>query len=1065
MNTDDRIITKKLYKPLDFFMLRTPLLPINLYNNIFDGNLNEKNIINELIKLSKNPIIRESIAVASLDLLSSLDKLEVCTDKKIKDQIISSILKYFIRMTTRTTPFGEFSGVTLGKFADKTEVSLKDIYKYTKRARPDMEWIYKLINSLEKNKNILNSLTIYWNPIASFVGSRVEIPYLSVYTQECNDTINEGDTASIRASIVVKYIAKNTLHEIKYIDLVSLLKKEYDGISEEKITNLLKQLFEKEILITNLRPPLDIVSPYEYIMDKIKNIKFAEKEFCRLRKIDEMIKEYNILPIGKGELKYIAIINEMKAVAKSKNYLQVDLSLNTQNILLNKKIANELSKASEIICKISSSSKESQNILEYKNDFISRYGEEREIPLLELLNIDRGIGFPAGYTMPTNTKSLHEKEDSNNYKKIKQKLLYKIIKAINTKQTSVSIAYEDVDSIEIKESIFKNMPISFEVYALIKSKSKDDIDNGNYELFIAPCIGSDSAGKTFGRFTDILDNQIYKKFDNINSIEKEQMSSNKIFAQLIFAPNTGSVGNICLSPNTRDYEIVISTSHSVNENSLISINDLVVGINNNKLYLKSRLLNQEIIVTTNNMFNRKMMPNICRFLLDISDDKKTPWFPSDLLFNFTEKFPYVPEIKLDKIVISPQSWQLNESILGVKLKNIKEEDFLTALPLWRKEWNVPKLVYQVEADNRLMLNLENKIHIKELLNILKKKKNIILKAVECNFNDCFVYSKSGKYVSEIVVPIVKNNIKTNNKEFNFRGKASNLSALDNRRIFFPGSEWLFLKLYGNYSREDELIGFEFNEFTKKLMEENLIDEFFFMRYRDTDNHIRLRFKGKPEILYTKVLKRLNRWFDTLKENGLLSKVEISTYEREIERYGGLKLINYAEKVFFYDSKAVSTILYLKGIHKLTMDLEEIAICSIISYLEDFNISYMNQIELLNLITTQSKYREGFRKNRDKYMFIGNSNNNFQNLRTTNEGNILYNILQQRSSTIKEYALKIEEAAKSDDLTTATFGIYLSILHLHCNRLFGTDREKEKEVLSYARHTLYALKYLKTKKDK
>ena len=44
-------------------------------------------------------------------------------------------------------------------------------------------------------------------------------------------------------------------------------------------------------------------------------------------------------------------------------------------------------------------------------------------------------------------------------------------------------------------------------------------------------------------------------------------------------------------------------------------------------------------------------------------------------------------------------------------------------------------------------------------------------------------------------------------------------------------------------------------------------------------------------------------------------------------------------------------------------------------------------------------------------------------------------------------------------------IILSVIHLHCNRLFGTDREKEREIISFVRHTLYALKYFKNKKEK
>lgn len=1067
ITTDDRIITNEIYKPLDFFMIRTPLLPINSYINIFNSNLNDEDIINKLIQFSNNPIIREAIAVGSVDLLLSLSKLDASTNGKEKEKIFSSLLKYFIRMTTRTTPFGEFSGVTLGKFTDKTNVILDDISKYKKRARPDMEWMYKLINKLEKNKCILDNLVVTWNSVATFVGSRVEMPYLSVYAQECNESIDEGDIVSIRATSVVRYIAQVTNCGVKYRDLMGLMIKQYKDVSEETIDILLKQLLEKEILITDLRPPLDIISPYEYIINKVKDIKSAKDCLYDLEKVNEMIKQYNMLPIGEGEEKYLNIIKLMKSIVKSKKYLQVDLRLSGDNIELNKCVATELTKAAETLCKLSSVNNDSKNIIEYTTEFIGKYGEDREIPLLEVVDSDKGIGFPAGYTMPIVNKRLHDNVEKPDYEKLKDLIIFKVIESINNKQHSIEINSNDIKDIKIQESVFKDMPASFEINAFIKAKSKDDIDDGNYELFIGPNIGSDKAGKTFGRFTDILDDKIYSELNKINSTEKEIVGSNTVFAQLIFVPSKGTLGNICLTSNIRDYEIIISTTSSVEKSKVISIQDLVLGIDNKRLYIKCPSLNKKVIVTTNNMLNRSIMPNICRFLLDISEDKKSRWFPMDLLSGYISKLPYVPSIKIGKVIVLPQTWKLNEDILDLNLKNIKKEEFFEAIEIWRKKWDVPKFIYQVESDNRLMFNLNNKIHLNELLSILKKKRNIKITDVECDFNNYFVNSERGKYVSEIVLPIVKNNIKLSNKRFindNFKRRNSKLSTLDSRRTIFPSGDWMFLKLYGNHIREEELIAFEINSICKELLNEGLIDEFFFMRYVDLGNHIRLRFKGTPKVLYTKVLSKLSKWFDTLRDEGLLSKVEIDTYEREIERYGGLELMEYAEKVFFYDSIVVSNILYLRRMRQLNMSLDEVALCSFIMYLEDFNIPYLDQIKLLDIITDQSQYRKEFIKRRTKYMLIGNSNNDFKNLRNTEEGQLVYNILKTRSKAIKEYAIKLNEFNTNNRLTNTLENIYLSVLHLHCNRLFGTDREKEKEVVSYTRHTLYALKYFKVKRE-
>ena len=61
---------KSIFKALDFFIVRTPTLPVNVFENeltSFNGSL-----LNKLWKLSKDPLIREAIAVSSKSLFDSI---------------------------------------------------------------------------------------------------------------------------------------------------------------------------------------------------------------------------------------------------------------------------------------------------------------------------------------------------------------------------------------------------------------------------------------------------------------------------------------------------------------------------------------------------------------------------------------------------------------------------------------------------------------------------------------------------------------------------------------------------------------------------------------------------------------------------------------------------------------------------------------------------------------------------------------------------------------------------------------------------------------------------------
>lgn len=93
----------------DIYVYRT-IEGIREYIGMFDDSLR----LNERIKKAFNgPILREILAIASKDLLEATDKGDLNANSKSSEQILSSLIKYFIRLSTRPTPFGLFSGMGL----------------------------------------------------------------------------------------------------------------------------------------------------------------------------------------------------------------------------------------------------------------------------------------------------------------------------------------------------------------------------------------------------------------------------------------------------------------------------------------------------------------------------------------------------------------------------------------------------------------------------------------------------------------------------------------------------------------------------------------------------------------------------------------------------------------------------------------------------------------------------------------------------------------------------------------------------------------------------------------
>ena len=70
------------------------------------------------------------------------------------------------------------------------------------------------------------------------------------------------------------------------------------------------------------------------------------------------------------------------------------------------------------------------------------------------------------------------------------------------------------------------------------------------------------------------------------------------------------------------------------------------------------------------------------------------------------------------------------------------------------------------------------------------------------------------------------------------------------RMFIPGSEWVYFKIYTGTKTADSILKNELYDFVKEMMKYDLIDRWFFIRYNDPDFHIRLRLHMKEVRNFT-----------------------------------------------------------------------------------------------------------------------------------------------------------------------------------------------------------------------
>lgn len=123
-----------------------------------------------------------------------------------------------------------------------------------------------------------------------------------------------------------------------------------------------------------------------------------------------------------------------------------------------------------------------------------------------------------------------------------------------------------------------------------------------------------------------------------------------------------------------------------------------------------------------------------------------------------------------------------------------------------------------------------------------------------------------------------------------------------KRLFFPGDEWIYYNIYISPIHADHFLETIKNTCLNNLLDNELIDKWFFIRYVDRFYHVRLRIhvKSNDPIVYYETLSIVNKCIMNLSDLYSIWNITIGTYKREIERYHE-SLIEDCETFFFLDS--------------------------------------------------------------------------------------------------------------------------------------------------------------------
>ncbi|HVI46001.1 MAG TPA: lantibiotic dehydratase [Chitinophaga sp.] len=958
------------------------------------------------------------------------------TAKKDIDKLTRTLCKYYVRMNSRCTPFGLFSGCAVTGWNDGPTAVTVSNSRISRHTRLDMHYLCALSQKLALMPAIKRQLLYFPNSSVYTIGD--ELRYVE-YTYANGRRIHQISSAG--TSVYLDQVVNAAYNGITIPQLCELLVQ--DDITEEEVLLFVDELIHAQVLVSELEPAITGKEFLQQITEVLQRINSEDEEISTilytLRETEQLL---HAIDAGDGNdvARYrhiMSLLDKLGVTYDESKLFQTDVVKDVNGAGVSSSLQNRLTDVLDVLNKLGSL-RPNANLQSFIRRFNDRY-EDKEMPLLEVLDTETGIGYVenSGNRIAPLVDDLAVKGKSKDAKigwgKLERMLHEKLQQAYVSGGQQIEIT--DADLVDFK-SDWNNMPPSFSVMFRL-------VDDSNDNIFLES-VGGSSAANLLGRFAH-ADEEVNQLVCDITRQEQEK-NADVVFAEVIHLPESRT-GNILLHPVFRGYEIPYLAKSSLDKEQQIDLQDIYVSIRNNRIVLRSRRLNKKIITRLSSAHNYSYnsLP-VYRFLCDLQLQGKRP----GLVFQWgglQQQYEFLPRVTYKGVILHMAHWGLLQD--DVKhLTALDDTALAAALPAFREQWKLPVQVVLTDGDNELLVDFNNVTMVRAWLDTVKGRSNFVLR--EFINNQRLVTDESGQpYVNQFIAVLVKEGASYAATR-SLRPADQYQAAI--QRHFIPGSEWVYYKLYCGVKSADKILSRAIAPLSEELEAAGYTDKWFFIRYTDPEYHIRLRFHVK-DVQYIKlVMERIYASLLPFKDAGYIWKMQMDTYNRELERYGS-HTIEHAETFFYHDSKALTGMLA----NTAGDEREHIrwlwALRSVDELLDSFAFQAAEKLQLLTVL--RDSFAAEF--NHDKSLKIQldtkyrNYRKKVEQILDREQDNLhglypLMTVLEERAAGIESIAAALKELHVQGRLQVPITGLLSSYIHMIINRIAITDSRKQELVI-------------------
>jgi thiopeptide-type bacteriocin biosynthesis protein len=1033
------------FRAWDFFLVRAPLLavvddaktPRTPATTPADGSSGYLELIHAA---SADTRLVEAVTLATPSLSAVLDQVRAGQTDGLKDTQLRraalALLRYDIRMRTRPTPFGLFAGVCCGEFGGTAKVERGRAHR--SRTHVDMGWLSKIVHRLEDDLRLLSALRLRTHQSLVTRGDRITLEVPSTIGAAAGE--DSRSTVSVRNSPVVAEAVRAARTPTAFEDLVAVLRARFDTASQEQVAGLLRVLVDQEILLTDLRPTLDGGDPLEHVIEVLEAAPHRGEDTARvldeLRVFDRLRRRYDATVLGQGCAQLGELMRQGIAIQPHDNPLHVDTRLDL-HVQLPEEVRVEVERMVEVLWRLAPSRLGMRTLRGYHGKFLDRYGADRLVPLLELLDDTNGLGSPSGYEWPPSEAPAEPAPEPENTQR--DRLLSLLgAKAVRDRRHEVVLDEATITELVHDQPDPAYLPNSCELYVHVVAPSQDELTAGNFRVVLSPSPGSHHAGATFARFADLLP-------EWVDRLANEQHNRPVHIAQawpvdIAFTPRSSRAANLAHTiPHTgRRISVGLPDSAGVQE---IPLRDIAVGANLERLLTVHLPTGREIVPVLSNMVSPVVQaPNPARLLYELGMEGQRLWEPWN--WGPMAHSPFLPRIRYGRVVLAPATWRLDEL-------RASAGDWSEAVVQWRQAWAVPQHVLVVSNDQRLLLDLDDPWHRELLRDELRRDVGLVAQEVP-GAAEGWLAEGTGGHTIEAVVPLVRRDPTPR--------RQAHLAHLDpGRQADGVGGNWLYLKVYGSRRTQNDLLRAQVPLLVQAAAAHGA-DRWFFIRYSDPDgHHLRLRFRGERGRLWSEVAPALGAMLLDWQQQGLVGAHRVDQYDPELERYGGAEALQSAEALFERDSAAAVALLRLAKEPGCPYPLDTLVMISVAALAHAFGppspqarwvaAKYAGEAAAawLSLTGTRRDLPAQYRQKMAHWRRLIDPAGDWPGLRADEFGIRVLAALRPRDVAVREFGERIRSGSR-----TPEGRVVGSLMHMTCNRLIGGSPDRESTILGIAR---------------